>query len=465
MNRKSDKAEISPLMREVSAYIAGALKRPLPQAVAEKTRHHVLDTIAAMVSGSRLLPGRKAITYVKTLGGAREACVIGSRLVTSAQHAALANGMLGHADETDDSHAPSLCHPGCAIVPAALAMAEREGRNGTALLRAVALGYDIGTRVNMALGAYDFRDLGHSTHSFGPMFGAAAAAGALAGLGADEARWLLSYTAQQCSGVSCWMRDEEHIEKAFDFGGMPARNGVAAAAMVGAGFTAVEDVFSGERNFFVAYDEGLRLGRAPEPQRLAQGLGTTYEIMNTNIKRWSVGSPIQAPLDSLLELIRAHGIRAQDVEKLTIRVAKQGANTTDNRAMPDICMQHMCAIMLLDGIVTFASSHDEKRMKDPRVLAVRSRVELIGDEELTRALPSRQGIVELKLKEGRELRHHTRAVRGTAGNPMTRPEVDEKAYHLLAPVLGKARARRLCDAVWALERVSNMRNLRPLLRA
>jgi 2-methylcitrate dehydratase PrpD len=465
MSDKAKNAEISAVMREVSEYIAGAMKRPLPEAVVEKTKHHVLDTFAAMVSGSRLLPGKKAIAYAKTLGGTREACVIGSRLVTSAQHAALANGMLGHADETDDSHAPSLCHPGCAIVPAALAMAEREESNGTALLRAVALGYDVGTRINMALHDYDFRDAGHSSHSFGPSFGAAAAAGSLAGINSDQARWLLSYAAQQCSGISCWMRDEEHIEKAFDFGGMPARNGLVAATMIAAGFTGVDDVFSGERNFFIAYDETRRIGKAPEPQRLTQGLGSTFEIMNTNIKRWSVGSPIQAPLDSLLELIRAHGIKADDVEKLTVRVAKQGANTTDNRTMPDICMQHMCAVMLLDGIVTFISSHDEKRMKHPKVLALRSRIELIGDEELTRVLPSRQGIVELRLKDGRSLRHHTKAVRGTAQNPMTRAEVDEKAYHLMGPILGKPRARRLCDAVWALEKVSSMRKLRPLLRA
>jgi 2-methylcitrate dehydratase PrpD len=451
-------------MREVAAYIAGAVKRPLPREVLEKTKHHVLDTIAAMVSGSRLLPGTKAIAYARTLGGAKEACVIGSRLVTSALHAALANGMLGHADETDDSHAPSLCHPGCAIVPAALAMAERENRGGAAFLRAVALGYDIGTRVNLALGDYDFRDVGHSSHSFGPGFGAAAAAGALAGVDERQARWLLSYCAQQCSGISCWMRDEEHIEKAFDFGGMPARNGVAAATMVAAGFSGVDDVFSGERNFFVAYDETRRIGRPPDPQRLAQGLGSTYEIMNTNIKRWSVGSPIQAPLDSLLDLIRARGIRGTDVEKVTVRVSRQGANTTDNRTMPDICMQHMCAVMLLDGIVTFASAHDEKRMRSREVLDLRSRIELVGDEEMTRALPARQGIVELTLKDGRTLRHHTKAVRGTAQNPMTRAEVDEKACHLMAPVLGKARARRLCDAVWALDRLSSMRKLRPLLR-
>jgi len=459
------KPGVSPLMQALAAYIAGALKTAPPKEVVEKTKHHVLDTIAAMVSGSRLLPGTKAIAYVRRLGGAPEACVIGSRILASAEHAALANGMLGHADETDDSHAPSLCHPGCAIVPAALAMAERERRGGIELLRAVALGYDVGTRVNMALHGYGFRDAGHSTHSFGPSFGAAAAAGALAGVNADGARWLMSYAAQQCSGISCWMRDEQHVEKAFDFGGMPARNGVVAAAMVAAGCTGVEDVFSGERNFFIAYDERHRIGKAPEPQRLLHGLGSTWEIMNTNIKRWSVGSPIQAPLDSLLDLIRAHDLKAGEVESVTVRVARQGANTTDNRNMPDICMQHMCAVMLLDGIVTFESAHDEKRMRDPKVLAVRSRVTLIGDEALTRALPSRQGIVEITLKDGRELRHHTKAVRGTAQNPMTRAEVDEKAWHLMAPILGKARSRRLCDAVWNLERLKDARALRPLLRA
>jgi len=445
-------------MRQLSAYIARALRRPLPAAVVEKTKHHVLDTLAAMLSGSRLPPGRKAISFVRTLGGARQACVVGSRIVTEAANAALANGMLAHADETDDSHAPSLTHPGCGIVPAALAMAEREKRNGTALLRAVALGYDVGCRLTQSLDAYRFREDGHSTHSFGPMFGAAAAAGALAGLKQAQVRHLLSYAAQQASGISCWMRDEEHIEKAFDFGGMPARNGVAAAAMVAHGFSGVEDVFSGERGFFVAY------GHAPDPGVLVRGLGETYEVMNTNIKRWSVGSPIQAPLDSLADLIQENDLRAEDVERLVVRVAHQGANTVNDRNMPDICMQHMCAVMLLDRGVSFRSSHDERRMRDPKVRALRSRIELHGDDALTRAMPSRQGVVEIRLRDGRELRHHTRAVRGTAENPMARAEVDAKSYDLVAPVIGSRRARTLCDAVWRLDSIDDVRKLRPLLR-
>jgi 2-methylcitrate dehydratase PrpD len=446
-------------MQRLSAYIAGALKKPLPVAVAEKTRHHLLDTLAAMVSGSRLRPGRKAIAHARALGGATEACVIGSRVITAAANAALANGMLGHADETDDSHARSQTHPGCGVVAAALAMAERERASGRALLRAVALGYDVCCRLTQSLNAMQFRAEGHSTHSFGPTFGAAAAACALAGLDARRVRYLLSYAAQQASGISCWMRDEEHIEKAFDFGGMPARNGVAAAVMVAHGFTGLEDVLSGERNFFVAY------GRSPDPEELARELGERYEITDTDIKRWAVGSPIQAPLDSLLELIRTHRVRAEEVERVVVRVAHLGANTTDNREMPDICMQHLCAVMLLDGTVSFKSAHDQARMRHPKVLELRKRIELKGDDALSKAMPRREGIVELKLKDGRELAHHTRAVRGTPENPMARAEVEAKALDLVAPILGRARSAKLCAAVWGIEKIRDVRTLRPLLRA
>src|ERR1700726_5004853 len=101
------------------------------------------------------------------------------------------------------------------------------------------------------------------THSFGGSFGAGAAAAALLGLDALQARHLLSYCAQQASGVGSSVRDGDHIEKACDFGGMPARNRIPAATMVAAGFTGGDDVCSGERNFFQAY------AVPPDPEKLA----------------------------------------------------------------------------------------------------------------------------------------------------------------------------------------------------
>src|SRR5205085_7799890 len=115
-------------------------------------RHHILDTLAAMVSGTELKPGRLAVGYAETQGSTPEASVVGTRLRASAVNAALANGMLAHADETDDSHAPSRTHPGCAVMPAALAVAERNQVPGLAFLRAVVLGYDVAARLNYALG-------------------------------------------------------------------------------------------------------------------------------------------------------------------------------------------------------------------------------------------------------------------------------------------------------------------------
>src|SRR5207253_5330168 len=116
--------------------------------------------------------------FVQRFGGRREASVVGSRLVTSAINAALANGMLAHANETDDSHAPSRNHPGCAVVPAALAAAETTRASGEKFLRAVVLGYDVASRVNYALGAEPFAFAGRMIHSFGGTFGAGAAAAA-----------------------------------------------------------------------------------------------------------------------------------------------------------------------------------------------------------------------------------------------------------------------------------------------
>ena len=452
---------VSPLMGEVSAYIAGALARALPEAVAEKGKHHVLDTLATMVSGSKLLPGKKAIAYVKTLGGPRQACVIGTRLVISAINAALANGMFAHADETDDIHHAANMHPGASIVPAALAMSERQRHGGKSMLRAVVLGYDIGCRVTRVLHPEAFRAAGRANQSFGGVFGAAAAAGALAGLDMRRVRYLLSYAAQLASGIRTMERDKEHVLKAFVFGGMTAHNGVAAANMVACGFTGVEDEFTGarNRNFFSAFSPD------PSPQEMTRGLGVSYEVMNTNIKKWPVGSPVQSALESLFALMTEHKISAIDVEKLVVRTPDNEAPIVSNSNMSDVNMQHLLAISLLDGKLSFDSAHDMARMKNRKVLDLKRRIELVASAELTIARPARQCIIEVATRDGRQLKHHTHAVKGTADNPMTRAEVAEKSVDLMAPVLGKRRTRTLIDAVLNLEKVENMRALRALLSA
>jgi 2-methylcitrate dehydratase PrpD len=440
-------------------YMAGARIGELPPRVLEKAKHHILDTLAAMVSGSILKPGVLARQYIGQQQGPAEAQVVGSSMVVSAVNAAIANGMMAHADETDDSNGSAGIHPGCAVLPAALAMGERENVSGADLVKAVVLGYDIGSRTTKALGREAMRARNHLPFSIGGTIGATAAAGCLAGLQEEQYRDLLSYGAQQASGIMTYPRDVEHIEKAFIFGGMNARNGVMAAEMIQMGFTGVYDTFDGDGNFLVAYSDN------PNGEELVAELGTRYEVMLTNIKKFCVGFPIQSPAEGMMSIINEHNIGADDVDKILVRIAESGAHTVNDREMPDINLQYIFAVALLDGRVSFEAAHSFERMSDPKVLDLRSRITLIGDPELSRAQPDYQAIVEVTTKDGRNLVERVTSFRGRAENPLTTGEVGEKALDLMEPILGQAQSKELIDAINNLEALPSVRELRPLLSA
>ena len=439
---------------ELSKFIAA--ERKLPPEVSAKAKQHILDTVAAMASGSKLKPGRLAINHARSQRGKRESTVVGTKLVVPAALAALANGMLAHADETDDTHSESRTHPGCAIIPAALATAEKENQSGLAFLHSVVIGYDVGCRLTRALGRTNWGF--HSTYSLGGTFGAAAAASRLCRFDASQTRWALSYAAQQASGVLSWVRDPDHVEKAFDFGGMPARNGVTAAAFVQSGFTGVDDVLEGEKNFLDAYSP------SPKPQELVDGLGSRYEIMATSIKRFPVGAPIQAAADAALLILKGNSIKPENIKSVTVRLPADGAAVVNERHMPDINLQYIMAVLLLDGQLSFESAHSLERMNDRTVLDMKARVRLVADEDLMRASIPRQGIVEITLDNGQTFRQHVQSVRGTPQNPMTTEEVEEKALDLLVPVQGSERSQRIIKRLRELEALASVRELALLLR-
>jgi 2-methylcitrate dehydratase PrpD len=449
------------VMEKLIDYVSKARATELPPEVAQKTKHHILDTLAAMISGTTLKPGEFALKYAKLQeGGARDAQVVGSNIMLTIIPAAVINGMLGHSDETDDSNGSAGFHPGCAVLPAAMGMGEREDASGQDIVRAVALGYDIGSRVNKALGRDALRARSTLPFSIAGTFGASAAAGSLAGLTSlDQYRYLFSYAAQQASGVMTYARDTEHIEKAFIFGGMPARNGVTGATMIQAGFTGVWDVFSGDNNFFLAFTDSTR---PANPELLVEDLGVRYEVMLTNMKKYCVGFPIQSAMEALLLTVEEHGYKAEDVEAIEARILKSGAHTVNDREMPDINLQYCFAVALIDGAINFASAHDEERLRtDPAIAALKSRITLIGDDSFGEG--KYQASVAVSLKDGRTVSKHVESFRGKSDNPMATEEVEAKARDLIEPVMGSAQTERLIETVRDLDKLDKIRDLRPLI--
>jgi len=450
------RAATTDVTGRLARYMAAARQQALPEDVVLACKHRILDTFGAMVSGARLKPGLMAADYVRSQGGTAQASVIASRLRTTATNAALANAMFAHADETDDFEPVTKAHPGCSSVPAALAIAEKNGATGLEFIRAVTLGYDLGCRLLMALGPDHVRGTHRSAEGVSSTFCAVGAAAPLARLDERGMRVALSYAAQQVSGLWSWVNDEDHVEKAFDFAGMGARNGVTAVTMAEAGLTGTADVLDGTHNLLIA------LSAKPEPEAMVDGLGRRFFVTETAIKTFSVGYPCQSALDALLALRSQHALTPDRVQAISIRLPTDAIGIVGESAMPDVNCQHLVALALWRGGVSFEDSHNASLMKAPEITAIRSRTRLMADPSLNDPAAPRGAIVELQLADGRRVEQHTRFAPGTMENPLSAEGLNSKVRDLVAPVLGAGKTERLIAALQSLDTLDDVRRLRPL---
>lgn len=435
----------------VARYAAEAAHRPLPEAVAEKTRLQLLDTLAAIVSGAALEAGIAGQRYAQDVGGHPRAAILGTVLRAPLTEAALANGMAAHADESDDSHEDSQTHPGCGVVPAAIVVADELGASGSALLRAVALGYETTIRFGRALGsAMTFKQSSLSSHAYGPLFGAGYAAGSLMGFDAERFAILLNYLAQEASGLTTWRLDERHTLKSYVFAGMPAMNGAKAAALVRSGFTGGGDVLNAEdRNMLDA------ICPAPRPECLVEGLGSYFAILETDIKKYPVGFPIAAPLAALEAIIAEHRPEPREIAAIRVHYDEDWYKVVGDRTrMPDVNLRYCLAVTMLDGGLSFAAAHDAEHMATPEVAEMGRKIAFLGP---TPGLERFATEVEVETRAGLVHRaFQDRNVRGRYENPMTATEVEAKAAELMGTVLPAEKVRMAIALVRDIEALADI---------
>lgn len=435
----------------VAAYAAAAARMSLPDDVVERTKLHTLDTLAAIVSGAVLEAGVASQRYIEQVGGRPVAALLGTRLRAPLIEAAFGNGMAAHADESDDSHEDSQTHPGCGVVPAAIVAAEAGGCSGSQLIRAVALGYEATIRFATAIGsAMTFKASSLSSHAYGPLFGAGYAAGALMGFDQARFRILLNYLAQEASGLTTWRLDDRHTLKSYVFAGMPASNGIKAAALVHAGFTGGGDVLDRDnRNLLDA------ICPAPVPDALVDGLGVRHAILETDIKKYSVGFPIASPVAALEALLDREGLRHGEVERVRVFYHEDWYKVIgDETHLPDVNLRYCLAVTLLDRRMSFDASHDAQRMVDPQVHALGTRIDFLGPK----AGQDKFAVtLEVDARGRTWSSFQDRDVRGRFRNPMSRSEIEAKALELMGPVLGDERSRKAVRAIGRLDALPDVR--------
>ncbi len=426
-------------------FAAGFREMALPPEVLHHAKRAVIDWHASLYPGLATAPVRileQALAEDLDRGHARLAL---GRPAT-ARAAALIQGTAAHAAEVDDSFREAMYHPGAATIAAALAAAQARGASGLAFLHGVVLGYEVSTRIGVAMGRPHY-EYWHNTGTIGT-FGAAAAVAGVCGHGEAAFAHALAIAATFAAGLQQSFRLEAMSKPLH--AGRAAEAGLLAAELARLGMVGSLDVLDGEAGF------GRAMSRDVDWSGVGETLGRDFHVTRLTFKN-HIGCGHAFPaIDGALELQRRHGFKAGDIGHLhvgtyrpALDIARHTRPATADEAR--FSLTYMVATALVNGSVRLAA-YEPARLDDPVTRALMERIDVAIDPELDAAFPAKRAArIRVVLRDGTRLEHLQPTRKGDPDSPLTDAELEGKLLELAAPVLGDREARALCQRLWALD--------------
>lgn len=425
----------------------------IPAAARGRTAELLLDLLGVSVRGASA-PSSLAVRELVRAQGSGPATVLAATLRASAAWAALANGASAHAVEMDDVTTVSSLHPGAVVIPAALAVAEERRATAAATLAAIAAGYEVTIRVGNALGAASAYRRGFHPTSVAGVFGAAVAAGKLAGLDAAGLERAIGIAGTLASGSLEYLADGAWTKRLNP--GWAAHAGIVAAGLAAAGFTAPRTALEGEHGLLRGYTD------APDPGQLTAGLSLDdLQIMRVSIKPYGCCRYAHGIIDAVLALRGDGRPDPDDVEEMRLGILSAGwslvadppERVREPRNVVDaqFSAPYAAAVALVRGRAGLAEFTDEA-IADPRVRALARRATCVRDGALDAAFPrSWPAAVEIRMRGGRVLRARVDHALGEPENPVPRGALVDRFVEMVADSTAPAAARRLAARILALD--------------
>ena len=445
--------------RELAHFVAGLKYEDLPLEVVSKTEELILDQLGVQVSSSIQPWCQSVYRQVRDLNSRGGSSILNYGDRVAPELAAFANGTFGHGFEMDDTYIHAHCHPGCVVVAAAVAMGESELVSGRELILATVAGYEVMGQVGISV-APSLINRGHNgTASLGP-FGAAAVAGKILRFDTERMLQSLSIAASLGSGIQEFWRTGGSIKRIY--GGLGAQGGIRAALLAQQGLTGPPTALEGQDGFCRVFSDGCRL------EKITDGLGQRWVVPEIVFKRYHTDYNLQAPLDAFIKLLKEHDLKPGDVAEIVVGTNELSLKAIGIRQPPDVSAAHFSApfclgMALVRGHVSFKDFVPES-LTDPAILAVAERVKIEVDDEMQAVYPGKRGArVRVRLINGAVLEEKVKDVRGTAANPMSRGEVEDKFRSLASIVLPEAKVEAVIKLVRELPALRDMHRLCRLL--
>ena len=441
-------------LQNLSEFIVSLRAADLPPEVLHGARRCIIDWFAATIPGGIVPPATMlAEAFGDELDRGR-AMLLPSGRRAAPGLAALINGAAAHVLEFDDIFRDAIYHPGAPVISAALAMAQSEGADGARFLGAVVAGYEISTRIGVAMlpAHYDFW---HPTGTVGCL-GAAAAAASILGLDPVRTAHALANAADMAAGLQQAFRSDS-MAKPFHTG-RAAECGTLVARAAACGVTGASGMLDGDRGF------GAAMSRDVDWSKATEGLGTRYNITAMSQKNHACCGHVFAAVDATLALMAEVGLSAGEVARIavgTYGTALEVAGFPDPRTAFEakFSLAYCVSVAAVTGRVRLAAFAPE-RLADPAIRAMMKRVEIAVDPEADAGFPNhRIAVVEIETTDG--TRHARRATtrKGDPDNPLSDEELADKYTELVAPVIGETAAAALLEHLWRIEVAGDVASL------
>lgn len=417
-----------------------------------------LDWLGSALAGSREEPAKILLDVVREIGGNPEATVIAYGDRSSCMNAALMNAAMSHILELDDVHKASILHPAAPIMPAALAVAEKEDADGKSLITAIIAGYEVAIRVGEAVNPAHYR-YWHPTGTCGA-FGAATAAGRLFHLDAQEMIDALGSAGTQAAGLWQFLQDgamSKHLHPA-----KAASNGVLSALLARRGFTAAKAILEGERGFCRATSERYDL------RKIVKNLGKGFKITEVSIKPYACCRHIHPVIDAVKKIIEEVEIHPQDVRKIKVKTYLEALQIAGNAAPKTPYEAKFsipyCASVAIIRRQVGLEEFSQGMLEDPAVTDLMKKIEVQVDPKLSEQHPEKwPAEVSIETVDGKTHSFVIQYPLGDPENPIGDKELHDKFRTLASTVLSSQKIDSIMKLVENLEAASSVRSLSSLL--
>jgi len=449
---------VNEVTRSLARFVVETEYNDLPRETVERAKECFLDWLGCAFIGSTAESTRILLELIREEGGIKEATIInGGR--TSCLNAALINGASSHAMEFDDVHKASISHPAAAVIPAALAAAEREKASGVIFLTSIVLGYDVSIRVGEGVGPSHYK-YWHTTGTCGT-FGAAAAAGKVLGLDEDMMLDALGNAGTQAAGLWEFITDGAmtkvlHPAKA-------AMNGLLSALLAKNGFTGATRILEGEKGFCKATSSEYDL------EKITRGLGENYKILEVSFKPYPCCRHTHSTIKAALDLSREHALDYKNVKSAHVQIYSTAIEIAGNLQPKTpreakFSLPYCLAVALKCqrvGLDEFARSH----LEDEETHKLMNRVQLTINPDLDAAYPGMwPTIVEIETRQGELFKKRIDFPPGDPENPLTKEELRGKFRRLAGSVVEERDMESIIEMIERLEMVEDISKVTGALR-